>query len=337
MKKVKFLSVLLTAVILLQSFTGIAFAVNDVIMNTEKVDILDTIITASANKSKNTRSIATITMDGNVKLETVSTVSPFNFENDLSAYVPNRSEISFANTIVTDDHGLQHMTGTNVDARTGKIVAYYDINGDGGFDFTRSGTASLQNHDILISCMHTLWAADYVTDDYDGWPIKIDFFAGVTSTSLVATASVLQYSFDADYVSQIQNGVQHTDGDWAILQIDKDLGSTCGWYGLHGTNEPEIGFEVYSLGYPGVGGYSGWDQWKGFGVLGNLIPDNCIYVNNMYACDGFSGAPIIKDGCVYAILTSIDTVNNTVVSVRMVPWLFGMIVGAREESEERWS
>lgn len=336
--KSKILSILLICIILLHSFCLFSYANNSV--NCQSQSVLEAITSVAAtNRNPNIRNIATITMDGNYNIESVNTSLYSSTDMHEDAYMPNDMMLYSQSNVTRDSNGLQELTGSSLDARVGKIVAYFDFDGDGGFDYTKTGTASLQSNDILISCMHVLWAYEWLTDEFDGWPYLIEFYAGQSSTApYVASSNVIQYSFDVEYVNRGLNGEEYWDGDWAIIQIADNLGGRLGWLGLHGTNEPEIGFSVNMIGYPQDSSYpqyNGYGQFKSSGSLGNLIANNRIYIN-MFTCNGFSGAPIIKDGLVFAI--AICRYNSSLGgAVRMVPWLFGMIVEAREESVERWT
>ena len=337
MKKVKICSIILSICILIHSIGFSVSAIENLNIN-KKTTVLDTIISASKiNTDENTKTIATIALNGGIEIKNVNTVVPLTTELSAEAYIPNVTNSQ--NSRSADSNGLQKLTGSNVDNRVGKLVAFYDLNGDGGIDNAKTITASLQNHDILISCMHHLWMPEWVTDNFDGWPSEIEFYAGQTSNSSSAAVSkVLQYSFDVEYINQGLEGGNYFDGDWAILQIEDNLGGRFGWFGLHGTNEPEIGFSVDIIGYPEddlYPQYNGLDQYKSSGTLGNLIANNRIYLN-MFICKGFSGSPVIQNGMVFGIAVSKQS-TNLGTAVRMVPWLFGMILEAREESEARWA
>lgn len=340
MKKIKICSIILSISILIHSIGFSVSAIESPNINGKKISVLDTITSASKiNTDENTKTIATITLNGNVEIKNVNTSVPLTSELSAEAYMPDTNIAYSQNSRSADSNGLHKLTGTNVDNRIGKLVAFYDLNGDGGIDIAKTIAASLQSHDILISCMHHLWMPEWVTDNFDGWPLEIEFYAGQTSNSSSAAISkVLQYSFDVEYINQNLEGEEYFDGDWAILQIEDNLGGRFGWFGLHGTNEPEIGFSVDMIGYPEddlYPQYDGLDQYKSSGTLGNLIANNRIYLN-MFVCKGFSGSPVIQNGMVFAIAVSKQS-TNLGTAVRMVPWLFGMILEAREESEARWT
>lgn len=230
--------------------------------------------------------------------------------------------------------------------RIGQIKCNYDVDYDSDVDVVSYGTASLQHYDIIISCAHCIWDPQYADMPCDGWATEVIFYAGRTSnTSYAASAnhvsmSVSQDFVDNSYYTYDENGIPVTiydfNSDWSIIQIDKNLGGMYGWFGLHGCGEPELNTSIYTIGYPSDKTFG--TQWKSLGQI-TSFEDNMMYYN-AYIYPGNSGGPILNNSYVYGIATFTIGSDTT-------PWLnsggtrihdtlFSLIVGAREESAERW-
>lgn len=94
--------------------------------------------------------------------------------------------------------------------------------------------------------------------------------------------------------------------------------------------------EIYTIGYPGD--KDAYTQWRAPGTITSFNGNKMIY--DAYIVGGNSGDPILNDGYLYGIATY-HTYNSTTPwlnsgGTRMYDNLFSMIVGAREDSAERW-
>lgn len=248
---------------------------------------------------------------------------------------PSQQLITTANT-TTDSNGRYQVS----DARVGLVNASYDTDGDGIIDETVSSSGSLQHYDIVVSCAHVLWSPRYADLPCEGWAIEVEFYAGVNGGDLLPTASS---SYSSISISQAlineasysinSNGTYNVywplDHDWSIIQLNDNIGSICGWYGLHGCGTPETGVSVYTIGYPDNRNFT---QWRSDGIISSFS-NNKMY-STIYISSGYSGAPILNSEMLYGIATGISSGQS--VGVRMFDKLFGMIVDSRNESEARW-
>lgn len=208
----------------------------------------------------------------------------------------------------------------------GQMVTYFDSDGNGSIDTYKSGTASLQAPDILISAAHC-----FFDSNLGGWPVSMEFFPAKNTTG----SSVSEADWVSASISQA-----YADGpgwvsqeDWVIIQIDSPLGNTYGWFGLHGCAQEQVNsVNVELAGYPTD---KGGEQWRSSGRFEGI--DNNVMIHNMYSTPGFSGAPVFdSEGSVYAIhILDYGTVHEGG-ATRMSDWLFEMIVDASEESIQRW-
>lgn len=260
----------------------------------------------------------------------------------IRTYYPQNKMTSMANKIkeaycpphLKDDSSIApKATRSKVDASQypycaiGYMVTYYDTDGNGTIDTEiRGTTASLQAPDILISAAHC-----FFDSSLGGWPVSMEFHPAKNSSGYSeseadwVSASISQaYADGPGWVSQ---------EDWVIIQIDQPLGKTYGWFGLHGCSEVEVNaVNVELSGYPED---KGGEQWRSAGKFTGI--DNNVMIHNMYSIGGLSGSPVFdSEYSVYAIhILDYGTVHQGG-ATRMNDWLFGMIVEAAEESEQRW-
>ena len=78
--------------------------------------------------------------------------------------------------LLADNYGRTHLTGSNVDQRVGYLYCTFDTDGDGDADATSAGSASLQNHDVIISCAHVVWKKHLQSTSCGGWATSITFY-----------------------------------------------------------------------------------------------------------------------------------------------------------------
>ena len=250
--------------------------------------------------------------------------------------------------LLADNYGRTHLTGSNVDQRVGQLECLYDVSGNGVIDTISFGTASLQNHDILISCAHVVWKGECKNLLFGGWPIQVTYYSGRTSeVAYSATSPYYSITISSNYMDSFQtvfdnngnatiseNQAQALQEDWSILQIQNDLGSIYGWHGLHGCGAPaENNLAIEVIGYPEDHEYQQWS------AAGNITSFNGNIVRySSYGVNGLSGAPVLNGGYVYGIHTHHSGASSLRNSggIRMFPLLFNLIVSRREESTNRW-
>ena len=299
--------------------------------------------------SDNSEIVLTRNSDGSVT-QTVydySQTSIMTLDNNqlnVSEYLPSISTLSSVST-ATDEYGRQITSPT--ENRSGHLMCGYNADSDADIEVYYYGTASLQHYDLLISCAHCVWMPQYADLASDGWASVITFYAGRTGTNTyAATADFTSVSVSQNYVDNTTyyldddgNPVASPDfdWDWSIIQIDDDLGSQYGWFGLHGCSETEDGLSVYTVGYPGDKSFG--TQWTSSGEITDFASENVVHYD-AYIYPGNSGGPLLNDGYVYGITTFYSYNSSTPWlysgGTRMYDGLFNMIVDARNESAERW-
>lgn len=154
------------------------------------------------------------------------------------------------------------------------------------------------------------------------------------TVGLQLSSQIIEISIDQDYV----DGVNYTD--WAICQLEDNLGDMFGWFGMSG--EPVMGLELMLSGYPGYSTtntiVSNGYQYQTVGHIYEITNERFFYTDN-YANGGYSGGPLYdSDGYALGICSvnasSTDGYNTGATSFS--PWLFDLIVEKCEESAARW-
>lgn len=274
----------------------------------------------------------------------LSTINCDEKQQSLPEYLPDNQIIS-ATSVSSDEYGRELTNPT--ENRVGYLRCGFDTDGDNKSDIYYYGTASLQSYDILISCAHCIWKPGCANFYNDGWATEITFYAGRTSSTTYAdTSNFISSSISQNYVDSAEcylddNGeIQYRadlNYDWSIIRIDKNLGGTYGWFGLHGCGPVENGIDMKIIGYPTDKQFG--SQWVSYGKITGFNEYNLVYFD-AYFTNGNSGGPILgNDGCVYGIATIYAYDNDIWLysgGVRIFDSLFQMIIDSREESAARW-
>ena len=263
---------------------------------------------------------------------------------NVSEYLPAVSALLPVST-TTDPYGRQITSPT--ENRSGHLMCGFNSDADPEIEVYYYGTASLQHYDLLISCAHCVWMPQYADLASDGWASVLTFYAGRTGTNTyAATADFTSVSVSQNYVDNTTYSLDEDgnpivspdfDWDWSIIEIDDDLGSQFGWFGVHGCGSPENGVSVYTVGYPGDKTFG--SQWTSSGEITGFASENIVYYD-AYIFPGNSGGPLLNNGYVYGIATFYTFSDSTPWlssgGTRMYDGLFNLIAAERNESAERW-
>ncbi len=216
----------------------------------------------------------------------------------------------------------------------GYIEAYFDYDQDGSIadeEWVSTGTAFLEAEDIILTAAHCVYSIEL-----GAWAQKVVFYpaknAPTDSYSASHSAEAIHISISQNYV----NGVDYTD--WAICQLEDNLGDTFGWFGLSG--EPVVGLDLTLSGYPGDDGYvePGY-QYRTLGEIENIVNSNFFWASN-YSYHGYSGGPLYDaNGTVFGICAvggGSTPQEIDVGATSFPPWLFDMIIDACDASAARW-
>jgi V8-like Glu-specific endopeptidase len=153
------------------------------------------------------------------------------------------------------------------------------------------GTAFVAGPNLLITNAHCTFGLDDNHFDTPAFAYSLEFFPGLNGASelegyslkcnaLSAHIPTNYYLFDPNVRSMF---------DWAIIEIDRDIGYQTGWYGSI-ENWFESNFNVFSYGYPLDKNKQMW-QTSGRSLD---IANNGYYVSTtLDICGGQSGSPAL--------------------------------------------
>lgn len=182
-------------------------------------------------------------------------------------------------SIIGDDdrEPVDFVSGMPAEA-IGKLI----ISGPNGK--TYGGTGFLVSDDLVLTAGHCL-----DSDEMGGHATSIVFKAGLDADgTYIASANAHESFLPAEWENN-----RNSDCDWALLRLDKSIGTTIGYINCRVENSP-TGKMCEIQGYPvewSTGGNTGVTQVVGYG----RVLDNTSYkiFYNADTTGGMSGAPVI--------------------------------------------
>lgn len=163
-------------------------------------------------------------------------------------------------------------------------ICYIEIDWPDGS--TSLGTAWMIYGDIAITAGHCVYSSKHGgwAENIKLWPGKDGYGFwnnpyGTTETTSLHTASQWTASEDEEY-------------DWAVLELEDNIGDKTGWFGFGWTSADLTGTEVTISGYPGERQYY---QYKMTDEITRCTA-NKLYYNVLDTTGGQSGSPIYTSG-----------------------------------------
>ncbi len=163
-------------------------------------------------------------------------------------------------------------------------ICYIEIDWPDGS--TSLGTAWMIYSDIAITAGHCVYSSKHGgwAENIKLWPGKDGYGFwnnpyGTTETTSLHTASQWTASEDEEY-------------DWAVLELEDNIGDKTGWFGFGWTSADLTGTEVTISGYPGEHQYY---QYKMTDEITRCTA-NKLYYNVLDTTGGQSGSPIYTSG-----------------------------------------
>lgn len=168
------------------------------------------------------------------------------------------------------------------------------------------GSSFLVGSNILLTAAHCVYGDKFI-DEYDDGLDKSTFAASINvyfggqydENTTSSSEFYKSYSWTAKVKSvhiPIEYYQNESDSyDWAIIELDTNLGDTLGYSSLL-PNWYEEGYSITSYGYPGDKRYASNDYtqlYKTSGKITGITDDECMYITDAYATHGQSGSPLI--------------------------------------------
>lgn len=179
---------------------------------------------------------------------------------------------------------------TDTEAFPYSAICYIEIDWPDGS--TGLGTAWMIYSDIAITAGHCVYSSENGgwAENIKLWPGKDGFGLwnnpyGTTETTSLHTATQWTESEDGEY-------------DWAVLELEDNIGDETGWFGFGWTSGDLTGTEVTISGYPGEHRYYQYEMTDEI----TRCTTNKLYYNVLDTTGGQSGSPIYtSDNIAYGI------------------------------------
>lgn len=190
-----------------------------------------------------------------------------------------------------------------------RIVTYWDLNEDGIIDdIVGIATGFVNGYSSVVTSGHVIY-----NNEVHKWCEYAEITAAQngTSTPLGTQTSTIIHTSEA----WIQSG--DFNQDWAIIEIDEELGRRTGYLGLKGTTSSMNGMEVTLTGYPGDKPQT---MWTSSGVITNSYDAWLEY--DCDAVGGQSGSPVYNNENKVVAIHSASGNPTCNGGVRITKWLF---------------
>ena len=156
-------------------------------------------------------------------------------------------------------------------------------------------TAFMVGPNIVATAGHCLYQDVTDSGDYDDeiynprFPDKVEFYFGVNSLSEVNSSYEYYAEGEVVHIEYSYYISPSFDHDWAVVELDRDLGNTTGWFGRI-ANWYDTSAPVDTYGYPVDKPRA--TMWE---ITGNFYnkTDFRYYTNNIDTIGGQSGSPYV--------------------------------------------
>lgn len=215
---------------------------------------------------------------------------------------------AFTHSVIGSD-GRKKVSNTK--AYPYSAICYIEIDWPDGS--TGLGTAWMIYSDIAITAGHCVYSSEH-----GGWAEKIKLWPGkdgfglwnnpygTTETTTLHAASQWTESEDGEH-------------DWAVLELEDDIGNKTGWFGLGWTSADLTGTNVTISGYPGEHRYYQYEMSDKI----TRCSTNKLFYNVIDTSEGQSGSPIYtSDNIAYGIHCHGVNGNNENSGTRITEWRF---------------
>ncbi len=341
MKRLLSLTVCLVVILSLFSLSVSANESNVIANQMSTISYDDVMSSAQAIQESNTTSVIIYHNDGTVTEESYDTSVYSQDQLFTSAYTPITNN-TMSSSSIPGISPTSYSPSTNI--RVGRLEAVFYRNSGTENNLVSSSSATLIHYDLLLSAAHCVWSPEF------GFCDELTYYAAQTSQNgYLNTATKEQIFLSTALINSVTTSVDengdvvysyNSNYDWSIIQINKNLGGSYGWYGTQvlPSNPASLSLEMY--GYPSMDG-STFTQYRSYGeledVFGNLI------IHTAPGRSGISGAALLNNNTIYGIHTAVveDPEQfgydyDVYAGVKIFNDLQVVILNACQASAERW-
>ena len=204
---------------------------------------------------------------------------------------------------------------TNTKTLPYSAICYIEIDWPDGS--TTTGTAWMIYKDIAVTAGHCVYSTGH-----GGWATNIKLWPGKNGYGLwnnpYGTTEASNMHTSTNWTSSANENF-----DWAVLELEDNIGDKTGWFGFGWSANNQTGTSVTISGYPGEYRYF---QYKMSGQISSCTTNKLYYTID--TTDGQSGAPIYtSDNIAYGIHCHEDATQNS--GTRITEWLFNYLSSFR--------
>ena len=173
---------------------------------------------------------------------------------------------------------------------TGAIIGYFDLNGDGVYDYNSQGTAVLIGSTTLLTAGHVLYV-DFPIDGVGNpvFPDEVLFFPGMESASEITYG--VKFSAGAISIQREYFESEDLNYDWCLVELRETPDSSYYRADLMGNWSEYSNSSVYTFGYPSN---KNGQMWCSTGSIQGDKND-CVFDSNLKVSSGNSGGGVFVD------------------------------------------
>lgn len=200
---------------------------------------------------------------------------------------------------------------TNTEQLPYSAICYIEIDWPDGE--TGLGTAWMIYSDVAITAGHCVYSSEH-----GGWAEKIKLWPGKDGFGLwnnpYGTTEMTQMHTSTEWTES-----EDEEYDWAVLELEDNIGDQTGWLGFGWTSADMTGTEVTISGYPGEHRYYQYEMSDEI----TRCTTNKLFYNVIDTSGGQSGSPIYTSSYVaYGIHCYGLNDNNENSGTRITEWRF---------------
>ena len=260
--------------------------------------------------------------------------------NDTSVYSTPASQTANSRSLVPGDGEGDSRFQVNAElepySRVGDIYLEWDFEHDGIVDqITHSGTGFMVGPDVMMTAAHVVYWKDESKWDANS-VATLNYFADtvyyVTKRNGENDYEEIAYSTNITISQAYTTPVDTQNHDWAIVQLNTNVGDRTGWSNIGITNGSLNDNYFMVTGYPDDVGKK-YSQWASTGFV--EVTDSSLFWYALDTSGGQSGAPVFDSlGTVWGIHIVGSVPRNG--AYRFSTTVYGIVQQKITESLERY-